>query len=86
MSSYMSEKLECKLLNEHFNKLSESYYKDDEDTSIHVPISFFISSVSTVSFFTVTALFITKNKEFFTRDILSIENTHYVGTFFSMAY
>lgn len=81
-SSYISGKLESEFLNAHFDKLSESYYKDDEDTSIHVPLSFFISSVSTVSFFTVTTLFIIKNKAFFTDNIPFIEKAPYVGISF----
>lgn len=75
-SSYISGKMENEYLKAHFDKLSEDYYKDDEETTFHVPISFFISSVSTVSFVTVIALFVTKNKAFFT------ENIPYVGIYF----
>ncbi|MCL1047958.1 hypothetical protein L2737_21905 [Shewanella electrodiphila] len=81
-SSYISGKMENEHLKAHFDKLSEDYYKDNEETTFHVPISFFISSVSTVSFFTVIALFVAKNKAFFTENIPFIEKTPYVGISF----
>lgn len=67
------KKLQSERLDKHFNKITDSYYKDDEKTSIHVPISFFISNVSTVAFFVVAVLFIGQNQDFFT------DNIPYVG-------
>lgn len=66
---YIVKKLQNERLERHFHILTKSYYKDDDETSIHVPISFFISSVSTVAFFAIGGLFIGKNKGFFTKNI-----------------
>lgn len=66
---FTKKNMELNFLNEHFSKIEFGYYSDSEDTSIHVPFSFFISSVSTISFLVVIDLFFINNGDYFVNNI-----------------
>lgn len=58
---YKSHKPQNKALEEHFNKIGDSFYKDNDETSIHEPALFFVSNVSTLAFFSTVVLYLTNN-------------------------
>lgn len=67
----------------HIEKLNDSFYSDDDGKSIHEKISFFISNISTISFFMTVELYFLKNGQTFIEKLntTKIYIFHYMEVF-----
>jgi hypothetical protein len=65
----VSKEPQNRSIDEHFKKIGLSFYDDKDhnhdETSIHQPISFFISNVSTLAFFSTILFYLLENEEGF---------------------
>lgn len=78
-----AERIESTRFDSHFEKIGKSFYADSDQQSIHEPIVFFISSVSTIAFFTTATLFLLKKGEVFIKsaELMKIYAFHYLKIF-----
>jgi len=80
-----AERIKSTRFDKHFEKFSKSFYDDSDEQSIHEPIVFFISSVSTIAFFTTVTLFLIKKGGVFIKyvELMKIYAFHYLKIFLS---
>lgn len=78
-----SERIKSTRFDSHFEKIGKSFYDDSDETSIHEPIVFFISSVSTIAFFTTATLFLLKKGGIFIKnaELMKVYAFHYLKIF-----